>query len=567
MKKNNEQIEKKAVRILEDVLESSSSIQTFFDSNDKTPIFDGSIFLYDIKEGANRTKESFNNEIKVQIKGTTNKRINRNNKFSIDKSDLLGFKRIGGGLFFVVYIDFPNKTETIFYKDLLPFDLQNVEENKSNKISLKFKRFPVNIDGIITVLKTFILHRSRQSPEILNLPLNNLDGKQLTTTFIGRKEYIESNQRELLSQEPILYYKNESGLSIPAGRIIADSVYSVKEVDAKLYDGKKLKSYITIKNEDEAEINIEEFLFLNIHKESVKITFTISRQDTLDQIISVLRKMDNIIRFGIYINDYLFKIDKTITENSDETFDETFNNIKSQFIDLDRIFTKLKIDKNLNYFEMSDKEIDQLTELVHIYKGHFPDEAVVRTISVLDNLYYLLITDKDIHNMFYINDEIFIRYILDDEEGETYPSLVPFDNLEKVADYNYKHIFEDIERIFTANNKPYSYINQYLLNTISTYDRSKQEEFYQLSELIAELLLDKEKSTVNYINYFQVILRKRKLSKVEKNLLYDLLDDSQQQLETVSIGILLGENVTNDIKTLKKEDEDVLKTWPIYNLI
>lgn len=445
--------------------------------------------------------------------------------------------------------------------------MQNVEENKSNKISLKFKRFPVNIDGIITVLKTFILHRSRQSPEILNLPLNNLDGKQLTTTFIGRKEYIESNQRELLSQEPILYYKNESGLSIPAGRIIADSVYSVKEVDAKLYDGKKLKSYITIKNEDEAEINIEEFLFLNIHKESVKITFTISRQDTLDQIISVLRKMDNIIRFGIYINDYLFKIDKTITENSDETFDETFNNIKSQFIDLDRIFTKLKIDKNLNYFEMSDKEIDQLTELVHIYKGHFPDEAVVRTISVLDNLYYLLITDKDIHNMFYINDEIFIRYILDDEEGETYPSLVPFDNLEKVADYNYKHIFEDIERIFTANNKPYSYINQYLLNTISTYDRSKQEEFYQLSELIAELLLDKEKSTVNYINYFQVILRKRKLSKVEKNLLYDLLDDSQQQLETVSIGILLGENVTNDIKTLKKEDEDVLKTWPIYNLI
>lgn len=182
-------------------------------------------------------------------------------------------------------------------------------------------------------------------------------------------------------------------------------------------------------------------------------------------------------------------------------------------------------------------------------------------------LYYLLITEKDIHNMFYINDEIFIRYILDDEEGETYPSLVPFDNLEKVADYNYKHIFEDIKRIFTANNKPYSYVNQYLLNTISTYDRSNQEEFYQLSELIAELLLDKEKSTINYINYFQVILRKRKLSKVEKNLLNDLLDVSQQQLETISIRILLGENVTNEIKNLKKEDEDVLKTWPIYNLI
>lgn len=445
--------------------------------------------------------------------------------------------------------------------------MQNVEENKSNKISLKFKRFPVNIDGIITVLKTFILHRSRQTTEILNLPLSNLDGKQLTTTFIGRKEYIESNQRELLSQEPILYYKNESGLSIPAGRIIADSVCSLKEVDAKLYDGKKLKSYITIKNEDEAEINIEEFLFLNIHKESIKITFTISRQDTFQQILSVLRKMDNIIRFGIYINDYLFKIDKTITENSEEAFDENFNNIKSQFIDLDRIFTKLKIDKKLNYFEMSDKEIDQLTELVHIYKDHFPDETVVRTISVLNNLYYLLITEKDIHNMFYINNEIFIRYILDDEEGETYPSLVPFDNLGKVADYNYKHIFEDIKRIFTANNKPYSYVNQYLLNTISTYDRSNQEEFYQLSELIAELLLDKEKSTINYINYFQLILRKRKLSKVEKNLLNDLLDVSQQQLETISIRILLGGNVTNEIKNLKKEDEAVLKTWPIYNLI
>lgn len=54
---------------------------------------------------------------------------------------------------------------------------------------------------------------------------------------------------------------------------------------------------------------------------------------------------------------------------------------------------------------------------------------------------------------------------------------------------------------------------------------------------------------------------------MEKNLLNDLLDVSQQQLETISIHILLGENVTNEIKNLKKEDEDVLKTWPIYNLI
>lgn len=147
---NQDQIEQASITVMNECLNRSSKFKSLINSNDKTPFLDGKILLYNIEEGETTQKTSFDNEIQVQIKGTTDTEFLKTKKYRIESVDLQAYKKIGGVIFFVVYIE-GYEGGKIFYKEILPFDLKNINF-KQRSYQFDFYELPIDTKKIYSIL-------------------------------------------------------------------------------------------------------------------------------------------------------------------------------------------------------------------------------------------------------------------------------------------------------------------------------------------------------------------------------------------------------------------------------
>lgn len=100
---NNRKIETLGLSYLRTVLDKNNYLQTYFDENDKTPLWDGEIHLL---RAPSEKKSDIIGKVPVQIKATQQKK--KNNRFLISLSDLELYQKNGGFVLFVVWIDEEN---------------------------------------------------------------------------------------------------------------------------------------------------------------------------------------------------------------------------------------------------------------------------------------------------------------------------------------------------------------------------------------------------------------------------------------------------------------------------
>ena len=157
----NIEIEKRGINILEKKILSCGHMFPFLGQNDKTPGWDGTIYLYDKNEKNKQySNKFFKGKIQVQVKST--EKI-RNNSYSIEKIYLEMFAKDGNGtLLFVV--DVTNKK--VYYKNLFPVEtkkilkqFKNGQKTKSIKIELAADK---NINIIDKVCENFLEHSKIQ---------------------------------------------------------------------------------------------------------------------------------------------------------------------------------------------------------------------------------------------------------------------------------------------------------------------------------------------------------------------------------------------------------------------
>lgn len=75
-------------KIEEEILKNSDCLSPYINSNDKTPLWDGNIFVY---SGGNKTNDLYEGKIDVQIKGRNVKQFKKTNTFSIEVETLKGY--------------------------------------------------------------------------------------------------------------------------------------------------------------------------------------------------------------------------------------------------------------------------------------------------------------------------------------------------------------------------------------------------------------------------------------------------------------------------------------------
>lgn len=163
MSSNSKLIEDKAIVALKKALLNCKYIDSYIDSNDKTPMWDGTIFAYNSE---NHKKSNFNGRIPIQVKGTSRIIKGDTTAFSCNFDDLHGYYVDGGCLFFLVSVDKSKDWSNIYYANLLTYDLAKIKKEAEGKKShtIKLKRFPSD-DGleIANICYAFIKDSRKQS--------------------------------------------------------------------------------------------------------------------------------------------------------------------------------------------------------------------------------------------------------------------------------------------------------------------------------------------------------------------------------------------------------------------
>ena len=162
-------IEERAIGVLNNVINDHPTMESKIKHGDKYMSWDGSIILY--KPGCTkRTKETYDYDIPVQVKGRTDnvaKYFNEETiKYLVDVRDLKLYYEQRGCLYFIVFFDEESKQGEIFYSSLYPSKIKGYLERKGNKrkkqISLKFSHLKKDANELYCVLAQFGKEMVRQ---------------------------------------------------------------------------------------------------------------------------------------------------------------------------------------------------------------------------------------------------------------------------------------------------------------------------------------------------------------------------------------------------------------------
>ena len=159
-----EKIESTAVRSVEEYIDRFSKMKSYIFANDKTPIWDGEIYVHNNNIKEKRTNENFFARIPLQVKGTTN---TKDNFYWIGREHLIGYKKERGTLFFLVQEEDNLKPIKILY-NMLSLDVLDTMLKKDTQ-SIKIDLYDIPEDSNDFEKEIFEFARKRNG-EVLENP-------------------------------------------------------------------------------------------------------------------------------------------------------------------------------------------------------------------------------------------------------------------------------------------------------------------------------------------------------------------------------------------------------------
>ncbi len=157
-------IEAKAKRIVEDAIDSCPNLKAYFNENDRTPSWDGEIFVY--KNGAQK-KEDLYGTIPVQIKSRTVTTFSLGKcSYPLEVADLRNYLHKFGTIVFLVEINTKNECR-LYYAQLLPVHLHkqiDLLRTNQKKRNIEFNYMPEKrYNSFRFICLSFIDNQKRQA--------------------------------------------------------------------------------------------------------------------------------------------------------------------------------------------------------------------------------------------------------------------------------------------------------------------------------------------------------------------------------------------------------------------
>jgi hypothetical protein len=221
-------IENAAIRAVED---SSYFIKSFLNSGDKEPVWDGNIYFY--KTENRKSNDQILGKIETQVKGREVQVFSEKElSYDISVNDLKLYRKDKGIIFFVVEVK-ENRSTKIFYKILLPLDIDEILKGKLEqqtvRVHFEYMESPER------VYQYFLDHSSKQGGEAT---LTVDKAERIHKFIITNKENFFKDTIKMLTEQQYTYGGLEAVKGIiPIGKTsVLDLIEGDEEVKNELKD-------------------------------------------------------------------------------------------------------------------------------------------------------------------------------------------------------------------------------------------------------------------------------------------------------------------------------------------
>lgn len=553
------------IKIREQVLKNNDCLRAFINENDKTPLWDGNIYIYsDIA----KTNEQYEGKIDVQIKGRKVEQYKENNTYSIKVNTLKGLqKEVKGTLLFVVdFLDIENYK--LYYCNLLPVDLYQIFKNIKNgqhNVLLKLKKInnesPLNFKNVC-----------------LNFYKNS--NKQAGKRIIDESEFanIEEVQTEIVAKNTEFEEYME----------LAD-VYSY----AKLKDTHE--DVVTIKGQWTTYNTIKKSVLINNKKYYSEFTAIGSNKDKF--IVGPITINFNESKFYVdisgtpkkrvkdlkFILDF-FKYQHIMIDNTRLEFPfndqdnlaknkQLFNKKLKYYEKIIQIYRFFNTDFDINYDDLSNDDLVNLHHLMNLFDGHFNDEIkelqkYYIKINKYKFVFVVVRSENKLYNFYsqeMINNTIcFITCKNKKIKTSIYANLALEDFID-VDNFDEKIVIKSFKNI-DLTDEVLDSINLLTLNFITAYDKSKNVIFLNVADKLSQMKCRTRNNIVDIINSKQIKYRKKGLSTNDKKILNEISKKDKYKKDYIilsCIDILLENRYlfSEHYRLMKARDKKNLKIF------
>ena len=549
-------------------------------SGDKTVSFDGNIIYY-----RNKKPKASGNEflIPIQIKGKEYKKLPSKDRLSypVSTRDMSNFLENGGIIYFVVAIEKQTNLLKTYAKILLPIDIRELMDRKSNQKTISITLHTViDSDSLVSLCDLFAKNKLKQSLVVLNS--DNLNFSMINEFSFSTIPGSYTDPAEMLVKNPIKYlYAKQNGIEIP---ISASKITISRNGDIDIAVNGKSYNFPTTHT-------VTKTLTSFIINEVIKIDYKETKQLWTFSLVDVSKVIfKKVYSTFLFISDLCKSNDilvnnSPILNNAKNPFREK---VSKDFISLLENTIKIGNDlKNLNIplDSLTTQDVSDSLRTIKYLKTTLIEKKPIRNnfdtdvglcILSLGEKKILLEYEKIENEMFLLRD--YLRNgqrvaIFCENENSTHKinnwfvvNSFPEDITNIIFDK--KQMIADLSNIETESD--FNYLNQLILLLLNSYDLKNQQNILDFISELNSILLKKDScSEINIINSLQIEYRKQNLSSAQKKDLLLLKTNSSSELIVCCACILLEQYEEFEIyfQKISPSEQIEFKKWPIFNLL
>ncbi|MHC5253119.1 DUF4365 domain-containing protein [Listeria kieliensis] len=574
MELNTKQIEEAGITGLKQYLLKNPYIDSELKSNDKTPAVDGSISLYS-KVGFK--KKFLKGTINVQLKSTTRNNILKEHRYPVSVNDLKVYYQQSGVIYFVIYIN-PNNSDEIkiFYKDLLLVDieeiLKSIQGKNQESVTIDFEEIDESVNDFRYVLETFIHNQDIQSKFSLEHKVDAFP-KEISLKFVAPN----SDTLGYMQKHSIPMYAMKGNLPIPMGRVKPEQlimismseeiVVKVRSTNSPEYRGEKV-----IINERIMKITLGKYREISIEFDlkTGKMNFKTKLKGDIENYINTLLLAEDLRGQGsLFIDDVeISKSEKNKVNNGTGVLSEEHNALMF-FKDMKHVFLENKLPLDIDFFDLSQEEREQIGNLILTYKN--PKNSGLTVHEVGDYVVYIMVTENNVFNIFddpMAKELVFFLEIENKKERVSPYVMLNSADIIRYPYINYENILYSIEILMPIKREIINEIVWLALDFIKAYDLKPNDEFLQCASNILKLVYsnDNEVGINQLINEAQIMKRRKNISReIYLRLLQEAETETTDIFVQISVNLLIDnvEEARKVFETLDEQSKEIYLNMPI----
>lgn len=585
-------VELLGVTKVKELLAKSDYLRPNIKDNDREPSWDGDVEVYK-KAGNVHGKADLIIRVPVQVKGHCSDRQPETVSFSAEVSDLNNFLNAGGTIFFVVYVDSEGEQKTVYYKELLPFNLKKLcaEASGQGTKNILLKKFPTDKIQISNVFLNFADDMKKQRAVVMadSLSLEDLmkDGlsHELSFGFTDVSQGSDKPFSYLFDNRVFLYTTCEHGVLLPVGHINKFAA-AVKVLDNPVAIGGRVyyQRYAIVFDKEGFTIRIGKGISIRAEEKTKMTQVNLTPQGTLAERVSDLEFLIDALNHNEFSINGVGVDLSSVTEPEREAFVGAERVGQLTFMKRAiEVLKRLHVDGELDLSKMNEKSYKDLWMLmVSVLDGKevpLNDTGCVSGIVTIGNLKILVLAPKNRETgLFKVKDfyrkNMVAHWVAPTGDGIIIPIGITIrsDIMMQIDNLDFDEIIEEFDECET-NPDVFGFIIEFLLEVIRAYDgcqKSKKEHLLDGAKRVARWLSLNDESTpksVHLLNEFQVIKRERPLNEDEINQINEIIEAETEREDILTGAYLLLDNQLSAERHFAKMELSLQESfvgYPIY---